>query len=303
MRIASLIVASLLFAGCGGSLKTESEKPVVVVTSSVASSFVEAIAQDTVEIVLLVPNSVDTHTYEPKPSELRKLEGASLVVMPDENLNMSITQVVNLSVDKENIIDLNKVSLQGSDYVYRDPEGRTGRNVHTWTDPVLAAKWIKPLTEKLIGVVPEHASLLESNALEMKRELESLSTDIESAMYLIDPDERKMVVYHDAWEYFGRRYNTEIIGSLQALNYAEPSAGEIADMAKEIKREGVRAFFGSEVFPSDVMEALERESGAKYVPGLADDALPGERGTPEHSYVSMMIYNLKLISENLGGPV
>jgi ABC-type Zn uptake system ZnuABC Zn-binding protein ZnuA len=303
VRKVSLIIASLLFAGCGGTSKTESDKPVVVVTSSVASSFVESIAQDTVEIVLLVPNSVDTHTYEPKPSELRKLEGASLVVMPDENLNMSITQVVNLSVDKENVLDLNKVSLQDSDYFYRDTEGRTGRNVHTWTDPVLAAKWIKPLTEKLISVVPEHASLLESNAIEMKRDLEILSKDIESAMYLIDSDARKMVVYHDAWEYFGRRYNTDIIGSLQALNYAEPSAGEIADMAQEIKKEGVRAFFGSEVFPSDVMEALERESGAKYVPGLADDKLPGESGTPEHSYVSMMTYNLKLIAENLGGPV
>ena len=65
----------------------------------------------------------------------------------------------------------------------------------------------------------------------------------------------------------------------------------------------MRAFFGSEVFPSDVREALERESGAKYVPGLADDALPGERGTTEHSYVSMMTYNLNLIAENLRGPV
>jgi len=303
VRKVSLIIASLLFAGCTGSLETESVKPVVVVTSSVALSFVESIAQDTVEIILLVPNNIDTHTYEPKPSELRSLESASLVVMPDENLNMSITQVVNLSVDKENILDLNKVSLQESDYVYRDPEGKTGRNVHTWTDPVLAAKWIKPLAAELIDVVPAHKSLLESNALRMERALENLSKEIESSMYSIAPDERKMVVYHDAWEYFGQRYNTEIIGSLQALNYAEPSAGEIASMAQEIKREGVRAFFGSEVFPSDVMEALERESGAKYVPGLADDALPGERGTTEHSYVSMMTYNLNLIAENLRGPV
>jgi ABC-type Zn uptake system ZnuABC Zn-binding protein ZnuA len=63
----------------------------------------------------------------------------------------------------------------------------------------------------------------------------------------------------------------------------------------------VPAFFGSEVFPSDVLEAIEAESGAQYVADLSDDQLPGEPGSPEHSYVGMMVANTRSIVTALGG--
>jgi ABC-type Zn uptake system ZnuABC Zn-binding protein ZnuA len=70
-------------------------------------------------------------------------------------------------------------------------------------------------------------------------------------------------------------------------------------MADQIRNEQVRAFFGSEVFPSAVMETLEDESGARYVPDLADDALPGQPGAAEHTYLGMMRRNIALMVENL----
>jgi ABC-type Zn uptake system ZnuABC Zn-binding protein ZnuA len=63
----------------------------------------------------------------------------------------------------------------------------------------------------------------------------------------------------------------------------------------------VPAFFGSEVFPSDVLQAIEAESGARYVADLSDDKLPGEPGSPEHSYVGMMVANTRTIVTALGG--
>jgi len=273
---------------------------VVVATSAIAADFVSRIAGDAVELVTIVPNSVDTHTYEPKASELRALDRAALVVLPDADLNPEITQVARLTVGEERLLDLNAAALTEDEYVYRDPQTRTGRNVHTWTDPALAAKWLDPLTAALVRIAPAARVALESAAEGFATELAEFTTAVEfTTESLLPVGSRKLVVYHDAWEYFGRRFEYRVVGSLQALNFTEPSAAEIAAMAAEIRAEGVPVFFGSEVFPSDVMEALEAESGARYVPDLADDALPGNPGDPEHSYLGMMQRNLTLITESL----
>lgn len=298
------LAAVSTLGACAGSTTTtspeRSERPVVVATSAIAADFVSRIAGDAVELVTIVPNSVDTHTYEPKASELRALDRAVLVVLPDADLNPEITQVARLTVGEERLLDLNAASLTDDEYVYRDPAARTGRNVHTWTDPVLAAKWIAPLVDALGVVVPASRASFESAAAEFTSDLAELVAAIEfTTESLLPPESRKLVVYHDAWEYFGRRFGYRVVGALQALNFTEPSAAEIAAMAEEIRAEAVPVFFGSEVFPSDVMEALEAESGARYVPDLADDALPGSPGDPEHSYLGMMRRNLTLITESL----
>lgn len=302
--IALVLAAGFAVAACSAGDDTAppapTERPLVVATSAIAADFVARVAGDAVELVTIVPNAVDTHTYEPKASELRALDRAALVVLPDAALNPEITQVARLTVGEERMLDLNAASLTADDYVYRDAASRTGRNVHTWTDPVLAAKWVTPLVEALAVLVPASRAEFESAAAAFTTELAELTSAIGSITEsLLAEESRKLVVYHDAWEYFGRRFGYEVVGSLQALNFTEPSASEIAAMAEQIRAENVPVFFGSEVFPSDVMEALEAESGARYVPDLADDALPGAPGDLEHSYLGMMRRNLTLITESL----
>lgn len=72
-------------------------------------------------------------------------------------------------------------------------------------------------------------------------------------------------------------------------------------MVDQIRAEQVPAFFGSEVFPSVVLEAVAAETGATYYSDLSDEELPGEPGDPEHTYEGMMIENVRLITSALGG--
>jgi ABC-type Zn uptake system ZnuABC Zn-binding protein ZnuA len=55
------------------------------------------------------------------------------------------------------------------------------------------------------------------------------------------------------------------------------------------------------VFPSDVVRVIAEEAGAVYVEELSDDELPGEPGEPRHSYVGMMVGNVRTMVDNLGG--
>jgi len=75
----------------------------------------------------------------------------------------------------------------------------------------------------------------------------------------------------------------------------------VANLIDQIRNTGVPAIFGSEVFPSPIMEQIARESGAEFVDQLRDDDLPGGPGDPNHSYLGLMAENMNIMATALGG--
>ena len=108
---------------------------------------------------------------------------------------------------------------------------------------------------------------------------------------------------HDSYAYFARRYGMTVIGAVQPSDFSEPSPRDVAELIDQIREEDVPAVFGSEVFPSDVLEQIADETGAVYVDQLRDDDPPGEPGDPEHTYVGMMLRNMELMIPALGGNI
>jgi ABC-type Zn uptake system ZnuABC Zn-binding protein ZnuA len=68
-----------------------------------------------------------------------------------------------------------------------------------------------------------------------------------------------------------------------------------------VKAKKVKAVFGSEVFPSPVLEQIGKEAGVRYIDVLRDDDLPGEPGDVDHSWAGLMKFNYITIVEALGG--
>ena len=92
-----------------------------------------------------------------------------------------------------------------------------------------------------------------------------------------------------------------VIGAVQPSDFSEPSAGEVAGLIDQIKEQKVPAVFGSEVFPSPVLEQIAGEGGAEFVDELRDDDLPGEPGDALHSYLGLMVQNMRIMVPALGG--
>jgi manganese/iron transport system substrate-binding protein len=72
-------------------------------------------------------------------------------------------------------------------------------------------------------------------------------------------------------------------------------------LIKQLKAEAVPAIFGSEVFPSKVLDQIGREAKVKFIDTLRDDDLPGELDEPRHTYVGMMKENVETMARVLGG--
>ena len=100
-------------------------------------------------------------------------------------------------------------------------------------------------------------------------------------------------------------FRSRPLGSLlfvtQPASFGEPSPREVARLIDQVDQLGVRAIFGSEVFPSPVLEQIAAATGAVYVADLRDDDLPGAPGDPEHSWFGMMRSNTAAMVEALGG--
>src|SRR5439155_13881123 len=106
----------------------------------------------------------------------------------------------------------------------------------------------------------------------------------------------------DSWAYFGRRYGMQVIGAIQPSDFGEPSPRQVAALIDQIRASRVPAIFGSEVFPSSVMEVIGRETGARYVDSLRDDDLPGSPGSANHTYIGLMLHDMRTMFSALGGP-
>ena len=122
-----------------------------------------------------------------------------------------------------------------------------------------------------------------------------------AATETLPADARKLVTYHDAYAYFARTYGWKVVGAIQPSSFEEPTPKEIADLIDQVKSENVKAVFGSEVFPSPVLEQIGNEAGVTYVDELRDDDLLGEPGDPEHSWMGLMRFDYVTMIEALGG--
>ncbi len=88
---------------------------------------------------------------------------------------------------------------------------------------------------------------------------------------------------------------------MQPADFGDPTPKDVADLISQIEAEDVQAVFGSEVFPSPVLEQIANETGATYVDDLRDDDLPGAPGEEDHSWLGLMKFNFITMTEALGG--
>jgi ABC-type Zn uptake system ZnuABC Zn-binding protein ZnuA len=302
------VVATGLFAAaaCGGA--GASKDRVVVSTVAPLVDLVSTVAGDRAEVRGLIPAGENGHTYQPRPSDARTLAGADAFIDNGLGLNQSVTDFAFENIPKKAQVNFLGDNIPGSGLIGAPGSCHQGHchgpvNAHLWPDPKYAATYVDAIFGALIQMDPAGEATYGRNAEQLTARINALHTAITTATATVPEANRKLVVYHDAWAYFARRYGYRMIGALQVANFAEPSAGEVRAMIDQIRAEAVPAFFGSEVFPSDVLRAVEEEAKARYVPDLADDRLPGKPGEPLHSYVGMMLTNAKLIVGNLGGDI
>ena len=186
-------------------------------------------------------------------------------------------------------------------YDFSFPKEAGSPNPHLWTNPIYALRYAEIVRENLVRRDSANADYYNKNYDVFKVRIEALDKAIQDTINSIPEQNRRLLTYHDSFAYFAARYGVTILGAIQPSDFSEPSARDVANLITQIKVEDVPAIFGSEVFPSPILEQIAKESGAKYVSDLRDDDLPGAPGDAKHSYLGLMAEDLRVMAEALGG--
>ena len=157
------------------------------------------------------------------------------------------------------------------------------------------------IRDTMTEVVPECADQFDDNYESFAAIVDEFDAASRVAFETVPEEERKLVTYHDAYAYFADTYGWNVIGAVQPSDFGDPTPAEVVDLIDQIEAEGVTAVFGSEVFPSPILEQIADETGATYVDDLRDDDLPGAPGDAEHSWLGLMKFNFVTMTEALGG--
>ncbi|HST43559.1 MAG TPA: metal ABC transporter substrate-binding protein [Conexibacter sp.] len=312
-------VAALAVAGCGsdddganGGATTSGGADVgsvnVVATTTVLGDLAREIGGGAVEVTqLLQPNS-DPHDYEPRPDDVVATSKASLVLESGDGLDEWIEDVVDQSAGNPTLLDVAEtlpVQRSGEDEEHDHAEEDHAEDEHAeeehdhgdvdphwWHDPTNVEAAAATVRDALTRANPEGRALYARNADAYVAKVRALDRGIRQCLAGVPAAQRKLVTDHDALGYFADRYDVEIVGAVipSLTTQAQPSAGDVADLAKLIRREGVRAVFPESGSNRKLPEAVAQETGITAEYQLYGDAL-GPEGSDAATYLGMEAHN------------
>lgn len=290
-----LFFSNTLYAG------VEHNKINVVTTVAPITNIVKNIGGQYVDVTGIVPDGMDSHTFEPIPTDAKKLEAADIIIVNGLDLELpTVALAEKVKKPSVPILRLGDQALEQKDwrYDFSYPREHGHPNPHLWPNIELTMRYVEIVRDKLSAIDPEHEAGFHTNAKVYLSKLKKLDDAIFSCVQTIPEKNRKLVTYHDSFAYFAPRYGMEVIAAIQPSDFSEPGPREVIRIIKQIRKEKIPAIFGSEVFPSKVMEQIARETGVAFVDQLSDDELPAP---PNHSFIGMMADNMSIMVGALGG--
>ena len=307
LLLATIAVSAGACGGDGGEdggPSTGDGRPLVVTSVSPLRNIVENVGGDRIRAVGLVPEGTNSHTFDPPPSAVRTLAAADLVILNGLHLELPTLEMAQANTrDGVEIVLLGDSAIMPDQYVYdfSFPREEGNPNPHLWTAPPLAIRYAEIIRDALKRLDPPAATYYDASTEQFRARVDALDQAFLTVVATIPEQHRKLLTYHDSFPLFGPRYGFAIIGAIQPSDFGEPSPQEVARLIRQIREAGVPAIFGSEVFPSEVLDQIAREVGAVQVDTLRDDDLPGEPGDADNTYVAMMVADMVVIATALGG--
>jgi manganese/iron transport system substrate-binding protein len=304
LLIGLLVVCGLVTACGGTAAPAASQKLTVVSTVSPITNIIYNIGGDRINLTGIIPEGSDSHTFEPAPSDARILAQADVIFVNGLKLEEPTVKLAeaNKKAGAE-IVQLGEQTITPDQYIYdfSFPKENGSPNPHLWMNPTNALRYAEIARDTLVKRDAANADYYNKNYDAFKARIEALDQAIKDTIASIPAANRKLLTYHDSFAYFAPRYGLTVIGAIQPSDFAEPSAREVAALIKQVKDEKVPAIFGSEDFPSPVLDQIAKEAGAVYVDTLRDDDLPGQPGEANHSYLGIMRDDVATMAKALGG--
>lgn len=290
-----ILLISLTLFNCKNEKKANG-KLNIVTTTSMITDLVKNIGGDVINLKGLMGSGVDPHLYKASEGDVSKLTNADIIFYNGLHLEGKLVEVFEKMKNKKTIAiadALDKNTLIGSEYFASNYDPHVWFNIDYWKQATLF------VTKTLSEAIPEQSDTFETNGANYLKQLETLKATLISTIETLPKEQRILVTAHDAFNYFGKFFNFEVVG-LQGLSTAtEAGVQDVQKLSAFIIEKNVKSIFIESSVPKRTIEALQAAVNSKghnvTIGGsLYSDAL-GNAGTIEGTYIGMFEYNVNTI--------
>ncbi|MER3393961.1 MAG: zinc ABC transporter substrate-binding protein, partial [Microcella pacifica] len=176
------VLAALALAGCSVPAEEADDRPLVVTTFTVIADLVKEVGGERVRVESITRVGAEIHGYEPTPGDLRRAQGADLIIDNGLNLEAWFEQFLeNLDVPRV-------VASEGLEPIAI--ACMTAPNPHAWMSPVAAESYVETIRAALTDLDPEGAPEFASNAAAYTAELRALAAELTTAIDAVPESSR-----------------------------------------------------------------------------------------------------------------
>lgn len=291
-----LVVASLSLSG-----KVAAGEALPVVASfSILADLAQQIGGKHVQVHTLVGSGGDAHVYQPTPADAKTLARARLVIVNGLGFEGWIDRLVQSSgyggklvVASKGVDALRQTQAPSGKHDAHEHPG--GFDPHAWQDLANARRYVDNIANALAEADPTNRAVYAANAASLTTAINTLDREIRAIFVALPAERRKVVSTHDSFAYFGRAYGIRFLSPVGVSTDAEPSAGDVGAIVRQIRNEKIRAMFIENIADPRLLERISRESGARIGGTLYSDAL-SRPGTPADTYLGMMRENARTLA-------
>ena len=302
------LCAALLFcfAACGQGDKTDDKnnKISVVCTLFPQYDFVREIAGDKAEITLLLTPGTDSHSYDPSPADMVKINECDLFVYTGDMMEAwaeSIVGTLGETVAVLNVSEEIQLEKSGENHSGHSEESHDhSADPHIWTSPVNSMEIVGQICAKLCEIDPVNASFYKSNESTYIAKLETLDANLRA---LTGSAQHKTVVMCDrfAMLYFCEEYGLDYIAAFDSCtSNTEPSPAVIVKIVNEVKSKNIPAVFCAELSNRKVADAVAQQTGAQVLELHSCHNLSASDFDAGETYLTLMERNLSNLKIALG---
>ena len=264
----------------------------VVTTIKPLHSLISSVMDGVGEPSLIIEGTNNPHTFVFKPSHAQMLEEADLVFWIGEDLEafmekpleslakdaqiisfMELGSIEKLKFREENVFDDHDDHDGHKDDDHDDHDdhdghedeheghddhaGHEGHNhgefdAHIWLDPMNAKEMVHEIAHELSELDPSNKETYEANANRALKSLDKLIEDVDKAV----PKDISYIVFHDAYQYFEKRFGVSSAGALTLNPDVLPGAKQIADVQDLISDKGIKCIFSEPQYNPKIIETL-----------------------------------------------
>ncbi len=309
MRVTSLVMAVLCLLAtlqaCGGASPDDAPETLTIVTTTgMVGDTIRAVVGDRGRVTSLMGAGVDPHLYKPTRSDIAQLMNADAVFYNGLLLEGKMTDaLIRAATSGRRVHAVTELLDESS--LLEPPEFQGHFDPHVWMDPRAWGNTVVVVLDKLIELDPEGEDTYRANAQAYIKQLRELDAYAQRVLATVPEHARVLVTAHDAFNYFGRRYDYQVVGIQGISTESEAGVRDIQRLVDLLVERRIGAVFVESTVSRRNVESLiagARASGQSVSIGgeLFSDAM-GAPGSYEGTYLGMIDHNVTTITRALGG--